>query len=201
MNFSSVIADPQLPLVIDTSVVVNLNACSFGVQILEAIPNRVIVAHIAAEELRAETSDQIFLENVVRSQLVELSHLTDDELKIYEKLVGKLGDGESATIAIAVTRKIFPFIDDRKGRERACELQSALEPGWSLDLLRHPEVLVQLGSPSDVDAVYLALFGGRMRIPDPRTEEVIRLIGEDRARQCISLPGYTKRFGKHNDLR
>ena len=197
MNFSNVIADPQYPLVIDTSVVVNLNACSFGTQILQAVPNKIIVAQIAADELKAGTSDQIFLNDVVEAQLIELSDLSTDEFEIYGKIVGKLGDGESATIAVELKRQIFPIIDDIKARDKTAELLPELEPGWSLDLLRHPHVLVQLGSPGDVDAIFMALFGGRMRVPNDKTEEVIQLIGEDRAKECRSLPGYTKRFGKH----
>ena len=197
MNFSNVIADPQYPLVIDTSVVVNLNACSFGTQILQAVPNKIIVAQIAADELKAGTSDQIFLNDVVEAQLIELSDLSTDEFEIYGKIVGKLGDGESATIAVALKRQIFPIIDDIKARDKTAELLPELEPGWSLDLLRHQHVLVQLGSPGDVDAIFMALFGGRMRVPNDKTEEVIQLIGEDRAKECRSLPGYTKRFGKH----
>lgn len=196
MNFSNIIANPQLPLVIDTSVIVNLNACSFGEQILRAVPNKVIVSQIVADELELDQSDDLFLRHLVTSELVELSELTDDEFEIYKDLVGNLGDGESATIAIAVNRQIFPFIDDRKGREQAIRLQTNLDPAWSLNLLRHPEVLLHLGSPADVDAVYFALLYGRMRIPDAFTEDVIQLIGEERAKNCVSLPKYSKRFPK-----
>jgi len=196
MNFSSIVANPAIPLVIDTSVIINLNACSFGEKILQAVPNKIIVAQIAADELELGQSDNLFLQYLVTSDLVELSELTDDEFEIYGDLVGNLGDGESATIAIAVKRQVFPFIDDRKGRERAVKLQSNLDPAWSLNLLRHPEVLIELGSPADVDAVYFALLHGRMRIPDDATEDVNQLIGEKRARDCVSLPKYLNRFPK-----
>ncbi len=194
MNFSSIIANPLLPLVLDTSVIVNLSACSFGEQILRVVPNKVVVAKIAADELVVGKSESLFLESLVSNALVELTELTDDEFNTFGNLVGNLGDGESATIAIAINRQIFPIIDDRKGREHAANLQRDLEPAWSLDLFRHPHVTSHLGSPADVDAIYLALINGRMRIPNHATEEVIQLIGEERAKACVSLPKYKKRF-------
>ena len=120
---------------------------------------------------------------------------TDEEDEIFEKLVTTLDDGESATIAIAVNRSFLPIIDEKKGRARAALLQRSLEPGWSLDLLRHPQVISTLGSPTDVDALFLALRESHMRIPEERTDEIIALIGEDRAKECTCLPGYKKRFG------
>jgi predicted nucleic acid-binding protein len=195
MNFSSILTDPDLPLAIDTSVVVNLHACTFGVQIMAAIPNRIILPQIAADELKAGTSERDFVDNLVNQKMLELSELTDDEYELYENLISSLDDGESATLAIAITRKLFPTIDEKKGRTRAIALVPALEPGWSLDLLRHPQVLSKLGSPSDVEALYLALREGRMRIPDERAEEVIALIGKERAAECLCLPDYKLRFG------
>ena len=194
MNFSSLVSSPLIQLVVDTSVLVNLHACTFGKQILAALPNKKLVTQIAVEELSPGTDERGFLDDLVKANLIELALLTDPEYELYEKLITTLDDGESATIALAITRQVFPFIDERKGRARACSIQPSLEPGWSLDLFRHPEVLVQLGSPLDTDALFLALKEGRMRIPEDRTDEVISLIGTQRAVECVCLPGYKKRF-------
>ncbi len=63
------------------------------------------------------------------------------------------------------------------------------EPGWSLDLLRHPSVVQSLGERLTADIVYLALRHGRMRIPAECTDEILALIGE-RALECSCLPNF-----------
>jgi predicted nucleic acid-binding protein len=196
MNFSSIISNQARPVAFDTSIIVNLQACTFGKQIVAAVPNPIIIAKIAADELKPGTVERAFLDDLVISNLVQLSELTDPEYLEFESLISTLDDGESATIALSITRQFYPFIDERKGRAKATERQSSLEPGWSLDLLRHPNVVAALGSPSDADAVYLALKEGRMRIPDARVSDVISLIGRQRASECVSLPNYKKLFPK-----
>lgn len=196
MNFSSIISNQALPLAFDTSIIVNLQACTFGKQIIAAVSNPIIITQIAADELKPGSNDRAFLDDLVASNLVQLSELTDPEYLIYESLIATLDDGESATIALSITRQIFPFIDERKGRAKATEHHALLDPGWSLDLLRHPNVVAALGSPNDADVVYLALKEGRMRIPEARVNDIISLIGTQRASECVSLPNYKKLFPK-----
>lgn len=196
MNFSSIISNQALSVAFDTSIIVNLQACTFGKQIIAAVPNPIVIAQITADELKPGTVERVFLDDLVTSNLVQLSELTDPEYLEYESLITTLDDGESATIALSITRQIFPFIDERKGRAKAAERQAMLDPGWSLDLLRHPNVVAALVSPSDEDAVYLALKEGRMRIPEARVNDVISLIGTQRASECVSLPNYKKLFPK-----
>lgn len=99
---------------------------------MAAIPNKKLVAQIAVDELSTGTDVRDFLDDSVK---VELTELTNPEFELYEKLITTLDDGESANIAIAITRQIFPSIDEKKGRARAMEHEVNLEPGWSLDLL------------------------------------------------------------------
>ena len=101
-----------------------------------------------------------------------------------------------ATIAIAVTRHLLPVIDERKGRARAIALMETREPDWSLDILRHPLVTADLGDQAAVEALYLALRDGRMRIPSEITDYVIALIGMGRAIDCTCLPGYGSFYSK-----
>jgi predicted nucleic acid-binding protein len=194
MNFSSIISNHAIPLALDTSIVVNLTACTFGKQIIAAVPNPIIIAQIAADELKPGTPERAFLDDLVTSNLVQLTELTDPEYLEYASLITTLDDGESATIAFSITRQIFPLIDERKGRAKATERRPTLDPGWSLDLLRHPNAVTALGSPSDTDAVYLALKEGRMRIPAAQVNNVISLIGRLRASECVSLPNYKNLF-------
>ena len=208
MSCSSSLIDIAGPLVLDTSVLINLHACKYGERILAAIPNDIVVPETVAGELEHETSrrngEYSFLNRVVANGSVTLANLTDAEYEIFYELTStspSLDDGEAATIAICVAQHFMPVIDERKGRSRAGILMKARAPGWSLDLFRHPAAVAALGDQLAVEALYLALRDGRMRIPPETADGVIALIGEERSRNCTCLPGYRERFGgKHDNL-
>ncbi|WEX91542.1 DNA-binding protein (plasmid) [Sinorhizobium garamanticum] len=181
---------------------INLHACRYGEQILAAIPNDIIVTQIVAGELEHETSrrngEHSFLESLVASRGVTLTQLTDSEFETFFELTSSvpvLDDGEAATLAVAAARGCFPIIDEKRGRGRASTLLPGCQPGWSLELFRHPATLDTLGDDVAREALFLALRDGRMRIPAMSIEDVIALIGEERARACTCLPGYKLRFG------
>lgn len=201
MSCSSSLIDIADPLVLDTSVLINLHACKYGERILTAIPNDVIVPEIGAGELEHETSrrngEHRFLQGLVTGGIVTLTTMTDAEYEIYHELTStspSLDDGEAATIAIAAARHFLPVIDERRGRSRASALVKARTPGRSLDLFRHPTVIAVLGDQPAVKALYLALRDGRMRIPSESGDGVVALIGMERSRDCTCLPGYRERF-------
>ena len=200
MTFSSCLADDLTPVVVDTSVLINLHACSYGCQIVDALPNNIYVPAIVADELKHETSttkaEYKFLRDLVRANKVHLAALRGREFELFANLVSErptLGDGEAATIAVGVCRRHLPIIDDRRGRLRAEALFDGKSPGWSLDLLCHPQALRVLGIHQAVDALYLALRDGRMRIHEDHCDHVVSLIGVQRALECNSLPRYKVR--------
>jgi predicted nucleic acid-binding protein len=152
MNYSSSPIDTVDPLVLDTSVLINLHACKYGERIVRAIPNEILVPEIVAGELEHETSrrngEYTFLHALVKDGTVTLVSLTDAEYQIFHELTStspSLDDGEAATIAVAASRHLRPVIDERRGRTRASTLIHALRPYWSLDLFRHPTVIAMLG--------------------------------------------------------
>ena len=201
MSCSSSLIDIVGPLVLDTSVLINLHACKDGERILTAIPNDIVVPEIVAEELEHKTSrrngEHRFLHGLVTGGIVTLATMTDAEYEIFGDLTTaspSLDDGEAATIAIAAARHVLPVIDERRGRIRASALMKARTPGWSLDLFRHPTAIAVLGDQLAVEALYRALRDGRMRIPLENADGVISLIGMERSRDCTCLPGYRDRF-------
>ena len=203
MTYSSSLTDNRRPLVLDTSVLINLYACAYGDRILAAIPNDIIVPHVVACELRQETSrnegERDFLRGLVASGRAMIDEMTEEETTVFANLTScspSLGDGEAATIAIAAERHFVPVIDDGKGRSLAIHVQSGREPGWSLDLFRHASVTSTLGGTAAVDALYLALRDGRMRVPAETTEYIIGLLGSERAMDCTCLPDYQKILGQ-----
>ena len=200
MSCSSSPIDIADPLVLDTSVLINLHACKYGERILTAIPNDILVSEIAAGELKHETSrrngEYSFLHALVAGGIVTLANLTDAEYGIFHELTStspSLDDGEAATIAVAASRNFLPVLDERKGRSRAPTHCGGKLPSWSLDIFRHPQVVAILGAADSTDALYLALRDGRMRIHEDHCDHVVSLIGVQRALECNSLPGYKVR--------
>lgn len=201
MSFSSSLIDIADPLVLDTSVLINLHACKYGERILTAIPNDILVPDIVAGELEHETSrrngEYSFLHALVADGIVTVADLNDAEYDIFHQLTStspSLDDGEAATIAVATARHLLPVIDERKGRARAGILMKARAPGWTLDLFRHPAAVAILGGQSAAEALYFALRDGRMRIPSESADAVIALLGMERSRDCTCLPGYRDRI-------
>lgn len=202
MTYSSSLTDDFRPLVLDTSVLINLNACAFGERILTAIPNGIIVPQVVAMELEHETSrkngEHAFLQRLTAGGKVTLGEMTCEENALFGKLTSgspSLDDGEAATIAIGAKRNFLPLIDDRKGRTHAINLLHGQEPGWSFDLFRHHSVTSALGKIAAIEALYLALRDGRMRVPVESTDYIIYLLGSKRASDCTCLPDYRKIFG------
>ncbi|MDW9409068.1 DNA-binding protein [Sinorhizobium meliloti] len=200
MIYSSSLSDETAPLVLDTSVLINLHACRRGVDILSALPNSLIVSHVVARELDHETSrrngEEAFLRTLSAAGHVTLVDLSEEELEMFFELTSgssSLDDGEAATIAIARTRRLVPVIDERRGRNRAKAIMG-VEPAWSLDLLSHPKTAVALGADLFGEVLYLALRDGRMRIPPESTPQVVSIIGKERARLCTCLPGFRHLF-------
>lgn len=200
MTCSSSLANDLTPLVLDTSVVINLHACSLGEQILTLIPNTIAVPDNVIRELSHETSrtngEHQFLEGLLARGKVQPVSLDDAGWKIFEKLITgspSLGDGEAATIAIATASAHMPVIDDGKGRKRIMALIGEERAAWSLDLLIHPDVEKGLENNGYIEAIYLALRDGRMRIDENRCDAIVELIGVERALQCPSIPGFKAR--------
>ncbi|TVR79932.1 MAG: DNA-binding protein [Rhodospirillales bacterium] len=197
MTFSSSLTDDPRPLVLDTSVLINLHACTFGERILMAIPNAIVVPNIVADELDTETGrrngDHGFLHGLVAQGKISIVAMTDEEYDLFAALTSgtpSLDDGEAATIAVAARREFRAVIDERKGRTQAVARMGGEEPGWTLDLLQHPAARRTLGDADLAEAIYLALREGRMRIPQERGDTLVTLIGIERALHCSCLPNY-----------
>ncbi len=83
MTFSSSLANDPRPLVLDTSVLINLHACSYGDRVLTAVANDIVVPDIVAAELGHETSrlngDDSFLHSLIDRGKVHVASMTDVE--------------------------------------------------------------------------------------------------------------------------
>lgn len=207
MTYSNFLADNLTPLILDTSVLINLHASTHGGRILSCLPNDILVPEIVASELEHETSknngEHQFIQDLAANRKVRLVALDEREYEVFESLVSgspSLDDGEAATIATAACRSYLPIIDERKVRQRAQEYIPGKQLVWSLDLFRHPEVVAKLGAALSVEALYFALRDGRMRIQEGHCNHVVSLIGVQRALDCNCLPGYKVRRQQWREL-
>ena len=81
MTYSSSITNDSRPLVLDTSVLINLHACKYGEHILSALPNEILVPEIVVSELEHETSrsngEYRFVQNLIADRIVKSVELDD----------------------------------------------------------------------------------------------------------------------------
>lgn len=200
MTFSSSLADGAAPLILDTSVLINLHACQQGTRILDTLPNPILVPRPVVDELEHQTSkangEAHFVSTLISEGKATSAELSESEYELFEHIVAgnlTLGDGEAATVAMAAHRNSIAVIDDRKGRDHARTVSADIRLGWSIDMFLHPVVISGLGEQGAADAIFLALRDGRMRIHESYCDHVVSVIGADRALDCPSLPGYKNR--------
>jgi predicted nucleic acid-binding protein len=197
MGLPTPLTDPAAIVAADASTVINLNATGCAREIIQAIPNKVVVLDAVASELhegrRRGRRDADLLGELVTARVVEVVELDDDSGIHFEKLVVgaaamTLDDGEAATIAYAVSHRGIAVIDERKATRLCAEMFPALQVGCTGDILAHTSVRRTLGKEKLADAVFKALRDGRMRVLPQHIEWVLDLIGTDRAAECASLP-------------
>jgi predicted nucleic acid-binding protein len=190
-----------LPLVVDASVVINLNASGSAAAILRAVPNLVLVVDVVTDELRTATrssrNDAALLASLVAERLIAEASIEDLKQDHFERLVlgddaDTLDDGEAATIAYAVEKQAVAVIDERKAK-RICRARFAqLHVASTIDLIGLDVVASALGPRLHAEAVFKALIDGRMRVLLEHLDWVVRLIGIERAAQCLSLPAHIR---------
>ena len=187
------------PVVLDTSVVINLNATGCADAILRALPNRCIVVEQVSLELqvgrRKGRGDADALVMLIEQKLVENAQVGDTGMRHFTTLVTgsaveTLDDGEAGTIACALEQGAVALVDERKAIRICAERFPSLRIGCTVDVLAQRHVQAALGS-SLADTVFNALDRGRMRVPDHYGQWVVDLIGKERAAGCRSLQ---KRF-------
>jgi predicted nucleic acid-binding protein len=200
MRSPTFLTDPSIPLVADSSTVINLIATGCAPTIIKAVPNPIVVVDVIPGEL--DTGRQRGrvhadrLQELVASGHIEIVTLSDNGWLNFETLVAgpalqTLDDGESATISYAVERGAVAIIDERKGTRLCSSRFPALGVVSTVDVLLHPEVRNKLGDAAFSDAVFAALRDAKMAVFPRQLEEVVGIIGLERAMQCPSLP---KRF-------
>lgn len=164
-------------LVLDTSVWINLLAT----EAIDAILGALAVPCHAPEQVLAEvrrhpvTGAALTTDNhpLCAVNAVSIVSLEGSELDLFLDIVAApagdgLGDGESAAIAVAVSRNLDLVIDDRKARRILRERFGQVRTYWTIDLLRARAVVDAVGS-GEADTYFArAKRFGRMHVPRGR---------------------------------
>ncbi len=197
MSSSSFPISSSVGMVIDASVVINLNATGCAGEILGAFPNPFSVTDVALGELakgeRSGHRDSHHLRELVDRGIVGLEQLGTAGQATFASLVegsaiATLDDGEAATIARAIEVGGIAVIDERKARIICENRYPELAVVSTADLLIDQIVRDALGHNGQIDAIVAALQGARMRVPPSRIANVVDIIGNERALSCNSLP-------------
>jgi predicted nucleic acid-binding protein len=196
------LTDAAAVIAVDTSTVINLNATGCAQEMIRAIPNKVVVTDVVSGELEEGRPrgrrDAEFLGELIGAGAAEMVQLDDETSVYFEQLVigpaaMTLDDGEAATIAYAVGHQAIAIIDERKATRICTDLFREVRIGCTVDVLAHPEVQRQLGETRLAEALFNALYRGRMRVFPQHIEWVVALIGPARAAECTSLPSSARR--------
>lgn len=188
--------DPLIPLVADASTVINLVATGYAPTILAALPNPIVVVDIIPGELdtgrsRGRPHADRF-QDMVAAGNIAIVTLGETGWQHFEMLVAgaaseTLDDGEAATIAYAAEQGAVVILDEKKGTRICAARFPTMCFISTLDVLLHPKVREALGADALADAVFAALRDARMAVFPCHRDEVLQLIGPERAVRCSSL--------------
>ena len=199
MERQSCLTDREVPVVADTSVLINLNATRCAETILDALPNPFLVVSEVIPELKydekAGRDDATAINAWQASGRLEVVQLGGTGMQHLDGLVSgpvaqTLDDREAATIAYALETRPYaiPLIDERKANRICASRFTGLVTGSTVDVLAQDDVQATLGSLRLAGTVFNALHDGRMRGLPHHLKWVVDLIGPERAEKCRSLP-------------
>lgn len=197
MIFTSCLSDAPAVLVLDASVVVNLNATGCAEQIIRALSQSCVVTDNVLRELElGETrgySDATQLKRLRDNRVIDIVSLDPHMNRTYLELVAgstadTLDDGEAATLAYAEGDSAWAAVDERKALRICRERFAGVQTASTVDLLAHPSLATSLESTALATAVYNALVHANMRVLEHQFDWVVDVIGSDRVRRCPSLP-------------
>jgi predicted nucleic acid-binding protein len=193
--------NPDTPLTLDSSVVINLNASGQGRAVLSAFKNSVVVVDTVEAEIgrgnRQKRQDKAALDALIADGNISIVSLDDDAMQIFESLVigpavSTLDDGEAATIAYAVRTGSIAVVDERKATALSRGLFPNLTIVSTVDLFASELVRLHLGDALRGEAIFNALLHGRMQVPKQHLDWVVETIGAERAVECLSLPSFVR---------
>lgn len=190
-------------MVADASVWINLAATGRADRILKAIHHPFVITEVAFNELdrgrlKGRQAANV-VSNLVQIGLAQIVPVDAADEALFLSLVSgaasdTLDDGEAATLACAHRLGACAVIDERKANSLAARRLAHLEVRTTTDLLLEPNVRSAFDDADLAEAIFAALTGARMRVPERHVHAIISLIGEARAALCNSLKARFRAF-------
>lgn len=193
--------DVDAKFIVDASVIINLNASGYAPEIIRSHRAILVASDVVKSELgfdRKNGRDDGQMANALVEQgLLKYLPFDDDAEKVFESLVSgeagqTLDDGEAATLAIAATGNAVAVVDELKAIRISSERFPSLALVSTTDLLLSESVERTIGAERMADAVFKALIGARMSVPDRHHSRLVELLG-DKLLTCKSVPASVRR--------
>lgn len=183
-------------IVVDTSVIINLNATGRAGDIVRAFGVKLRASDVVRDELLADRfgarNDAEMAAALVSQELLEFVEFDDEGERIFASLVSgsaaeTLDDGEAATLAVGKVLGNTVVIDERKALRIAAERYAGMHIIATVDILCSERVVTKLGAEQVGDLIFNSLMGARMFVPERHHGLIVDLLGP-RAIDCHSLP-------------
>ncbi|MEM9704440.1 MAG: hypothetical protein AAF850_00030 [Pseudomonadota bacterium] len=193
----SSLSDACEALLLDASVVVNLNATGYSAQILSALPFKVLVPRPVIRELRNGAAnghaDATDLDALIGQSIVQEAPVVGAAQGEFIALtsgasVSSLGDGEAATIACAFSSGAWAAIDERKARRICAERYQTVKVVSTVDILAYDSVGEVLTEDEMAKSVFAALEVANMHVHAQHLDWVVSWIDDVQLERCRSLP-------------
>lgn len=208
MTFSSCLTDQDSTLVLDASVIINLLATGHASAILQAVPAAIVVTDNVVREIgqgaingRAEPQQLLEL---IHDQILKSQELSGVALQHFFDLVSgntaaSLGDGESATLALAHSAGFTAAIDEKKATQISSQRFERLRLITTVDILAYEPVRFTIGDKALATATLQALRNARMQVRQSQFNWIEQLIGYENVGLCPSLRRLAKRQATGSD--
>jgi predicted nucleic acid-binding protein len=201
--------DLTVPFVLDASVVINLTSSGFASEIINSLPNDILILKTVYDELSRGRSKgrphADLLDELILGGEITVANLPEEAENCFEDLIvgadsSTLDDGEAATIAYSVNTSSVAIIDERKATRICNERFPNLRIGSTIDIFSHDKVSTRLGSQNLSDALFCSLKKARMRVMNHYQQWVIDIVGMERVATCHSLPRALLEKTNHSSL-
>ncbi|MDW9378028.1 hypothetical protein NKZ03_00205 [Sinorhizobium meliloti] len=183
-------------LIVDTSVIINLNATGQAAEIIRAFGVMLRASTVVRDELIGDRfgarNDAEMAKKLVDEGLLKYVELDDQGELIFASLVSgsaaeSLDDGEAATLAVGAVLGHTVVMDERKAQRIAGERFASMQIITTADILCSERVVADLGTAQVGNLIFNGLIGARMFVPERHHGWVASLLGA-RIVQCHSLP-------------